>query len=172
MLSRRLTFCPWVCLCGGRILLYLFTHLSPSRDRWPSSLHIKFLHTGASILTRSLYPNIVQWFCTWYGFLVFALWFYLFWGLCEKGSLCLCVLSLFCRAHFKHTECSFECCHMVDSFSAWYSIILVWPVSVHYDVIHLRFFHFWDHMGLRFWCICLFPFNYHFWQFFISWFNC
>ena len=36
------------------------TYFFHSWDRRPSSLHIEFVHTGASILTRSLYPNIFR----------------------------------------------------------------------------------------------------------------
>ena len=35
------------------------------------------------------------WFCSWCGLLVVLLWLYLFWGLCERVSMCLCVLSFF-----------------------------------------------------------------------------
>ena len=91
-------------------------------NRRPSFLHIVFVHTGASILNRSLYHNNFQLFCNWCGLLVVPLWLYLFWCPCEQGSLCLCVLSFFCRAHFKHIRCS---CHMVDSIGSWPGIILI-----------------------------------------------
>ena len=55
---------------------------------------------------------------------------------------------------------------MVDSLGDLPGIILVWNFYFHYDVTFLRFPHFWDQMGLRFWCIH-FSFNSNFLPFFI-----
>ena len=137
-------------------ILYVPACFPYTYDRRPRLLHIEFFHTGASILTRSLYPNIFQWFCSLCGLLVVPLWLYLFWGLCHQGSMRLCLLPFFCRVNFKHIAYSLEYCRMVDFLGAWPCIILAWSISVHYDVISLRFFHFWYHMGLRFWCIRFF----------------
>ena len=63
-------------------------------DRRPSSLHIEFFHTGASIFTDSLYPRIfpvvsqLMWCANGYTVIVY------FWGLCEKCSLRLYVFLL------------------------------------------------------------------------------
>ena len=146
---------------------WMFSH---TWDRRTNSLQIEFVHTGASILTRSLYPNIFQWFCSWCGLLVVPLWLYLFWGICKKGIMCLRVLSFFYIVHLKHIGCSFECCHMVDSLGAWPGVILVWPVSIHFDVIYLHFSTSGVTLGCSF-GVSNFFFNPHFWQFIIFWCN-
>ena len=64
-------------------------------DRHPSLLRVEFVHTVSSILTKYLYPEIFQWFCSWCGLLVVPLWLYFFWVICEQCSMCLCLFSLF-----------------------------------------------------------------------------
>ena len=126
----------------------------------PGSLHIAFVHTGASILTIYVYPNILPVVFRWYGLLSVPLWLYLFWGLCEQGSMCLYVFLFFCSVYFKHIGYSFECCHMVDSLGAWHVILLVRSCSFPTDVTFRCFSHFCYHMGLCFCCIIFFPFNF------------
>ena len=141
--------------CGIWIIFCMLPHLFfYPWDRRPSSLHIEFVHTGASILTKSLYPKIFpvvsyfMWFSSGYTVVVSFMGY-----MPAMNYVPMCVDIFFCRISFKVLGCSFECCHMVDYLGAWPGIILVWYVFVHYNVISLRFFHFWDHMGLKFWCI-------------------
>ena len=125
-------------------------------DKWTSLLHIGLVHTSAFILNRYLYPNISNIFAV----DVVRYWFHcdciFFWDLCDQGSLCLFFYIVY--------GCIFECCHMVDSLSDWSDIILVFTGSLHADVTFLWVFFFWDHMGLRFWCIHFYFSKFHFWK--------
>ena len=128
-------------------------------------LHIEFFYTGSSILTRSLYPYIFPvvlqliWFSSGSTVIVYFLE-----PMRERYSVPIRVVIFLAASILPHVGCSFECCHMVDPLSYLPGIILVWTVSFHYYVTSLQFFHFWDHMGLRFWCIRFF-FNFHIWHF-------
>ena len=96
-------------------------------------------------------------------------WFHcdcLFLGVYASKVVCAYVYSYFFRrVHLKHFRWIFESCHIIDSLSSWYGIILVYTGSFHYDVTFWCFIHFWDHMEIRLWCICFYFPNLYFWKF-------
>ena len=85
---------PWFVLVEYE-LYYVCSWIFQLWDRRPSSLHIEFVHTGASILTRSLYPNIFPLFFQLIWFAIGSTVILFFWGLYDQGSLWLYMLLFF-----------------------------------------------------------------------------
>ena len=67
--------------------------------------------------------------------------------------MCLCVY-LFCMPlPLEAFEVHFENCYMVGYLSAWSGIVILCTGSFHCDVSFWYLINFWNHMGLRFWCV-------------------
>ena len=114
-------------------------------DRWPSLLHIKSVHTGGSIFTKSLYSRMFL--------VVFTGNAVCYWFHCDCISFGVCFSNLLwaymcswcvCHILFEHFSCILECCHMIYF---GFSIILVCAFSCPSDVTIFLFFILWDHMG-------------------------
>ena len=114
--------------------------------RRPSSLHIKLVHTGPYVLNRSLYPPKTPVVMQLMWFAIGSNVIFLLRGLCNQSSMCLCVFYFLRRFHLEHLGCIFESCHMIDSLSAWSSIISVCTAYFHSDVSFFVFSQLmWSH---------------------------
>ena len=102
-------------------------------NRRPSSLHIALVHTGASIFTRSLSPNIypVVLQLTWFAIGLHCD-FLFFWVYAIKLIWAYVCLYFFCCIHFKHVGCIFEIGHMVDYIGSLSDVIIVCTGYLHY----------------------------------------
>ena len=134
-------------------------------DRRPSLLHIEFVHTGASIFTKYLYPMI---------FLVNVM---CYWFQCDCIFFGVCVINLFWAY-----MCCWCVCHPFWTFEVYSWMLshdLLW--TWYYTCVWL-FLPFWFHFlpiisplvshGAVVLVFLLLFFKYNFWQFFNFWCNC
>ena len=135
-------------------------------DKRPSSLHIELVHTGSSILTRSLFPNPPPVFLQWMWFAIGSTVICFFLGVYARKLIWAYVqFYYFYRFQWKKIRCIFESGHLVDSLVAWFGVIIVCAGSFHSDATFWCFSNLWDHIGLRFWCIRFYCPTFHFWKF-------
>ena len=124
---------------------------------WSIPVHLYLL--GIFIPKFSLY------FFIGLGLPLVPLWLFIFWGLCEKISLSLCVILFFLSLPMGKFRCVFESGCIVDSLGDLSGVIILWTGFLKLWYQFLVSSNFWYHMDMCFWCILFYCPNIHFWLF-------